>query len=124
MVFLSGKRERNLRLTRLIDPCLNNQVETIHEHLLYGNYKDRLSSRIAKMAEFYVVSNPIDGQLHHRCTPIRLCPEYELYHAWIGIPSTYNTEILSTIKESLRKKIPYSKIKYHLNVCHNLHLPL
>jgi hypothetical protein len=124
MVFLSGKRDRTSNLKRLIDPCLNYKAEEVHQQLLYGNYKDKLSSRVSKLAELYVLSKPINGHLHHACTPIRSLPEYELYNAWLGIPKTYNDEILNTIRESLRKKIPYSKIKSQLNLCHKLHLPL
>jgi hypothetical protein len=116
MVLLSGKREKKTKLLRLIDPCLKQQFELVHQHLLYGTYKGSLSKQVAKMAELYVLSNQIDGQLHHSCTPIRLCPEYELYHAWIGVPETYDEKILTTIKESVRKKIPYSKIKSNLKV--------
>jgi hypothetical protein len=121
MVFLSGKRERKSKLIRLIDPCLTHQIEHIHEKLLYGNYKDPLSSKVAQMAETYLLSKPLDGQLHHECTPIRLCPEYELYHVWFGVPKKYDADILHIIKESLRKKIPYFKIKSHLNICQNIH---
>lgn len=114
MVLLSGKNREN-KIMRLIDPCVKNQVELVHQHLLYGNYRGPLKN-IAKIAEHYVLSKQIDGHLHHECPAIRLCPEYELYHAWYGIPKIYDEKILLVIKDSLRKKIPYSKIKSNLKI--------
>ncbi len=114
MVLLSGKR-RETKMMRLIDPCVKNQVELVHQQLLYGKYRG-MSKNIAKMAEHYLLSKQIDGHLHHPCPPIRMCPEYELYHAWFGVPKTYDEQILLTIKESVRKKIPYSKIKSNLKI--------
>jgi len=112
MVLLSGKK-RETKLMRIIQPCLQNQTELLHEKLLYGNYKDPFSKKIAKLAEHQLLSEQL-GNVAHHCPPIRLLPEYELHNMWYG--TDYDLNKINKIKECLSKKIPYNKIKSILTV--------
>jgi len=113
MVLLSGKNKENKSARKLIDACLENK-EVLHEKLLYGNYKDSFSKKIATVAELNMLSMPSGNLGYHFKNTLRISPEYELYHMWYGIPNKYDEQILAIIKENISKKTPYLKIKYML----------
>ena len=109
MVLLSGKKKDNKVVRNLIN-CLGNK-EILHQKLLYDNYKDPISKKIATIMESNMMSTPFEHLGHHFKNTLRILPEYELYHMWYGIPSKYDETILSIIKENIAKKIHYNKIK-------------
>jgi len=114
MVLLSGKRKESKLLKDIIDPFLTNQT------IVRKNWKDPIYQKMIEILETLPIEKT-KGDLEYKIkTPLRILPEYELYHQLYGIPKQYDVVLLSKLKEYHYKNYTFSKIKYNLNIWYTL----
>jgi len=121
MVLLSGKRKSNGNtqnlIHNLIDPYLENRHTELKENLLCMHKQDTLSNKLVQLLDRMPLQSTSGDLGYQFKTMIKLNPEYELYHLFYGKTKIYNQQKLILLRECLRKKMSFAKIKYVVSIC-------